>query len=151
MKKTLYILTFALVALLGLSSCDSYFDINLDDQATLEEMFSKKSTTRQYLAHCYSFIPYDERPRSHDGGVMMRSDEVLFGSSSYPTAWYYFRSGDYSPATAVNRESGNCWSAYYQAITQCTTFLQYVHLDKEDSEEVKTVMAAEARFLRAYY
>ena len=151
MKKSLYILTFALVALLGLSSCDSYFDINLDDQATLEEMFSKKSTTRQYLAHCYSFIPYDERPRSHDGGVMMRSDEVLFGSSSYPTAWYYYRSGDYSPATAVNRESGNCWSAYYQAITQCTTFLQYVHLDMEDSEEVKTVMAAEARFLRAYY
>ena len=140
-----------MVALLGLSSCDSYFDINLDDQATLEEMFSKRNTTRQYLAHCYSFIPYDERPRSHDGGVMMRSDEVLFGSSSYPTPWYYYRSGDYSPATATSRESGNCWSAYYQAITQCTTFLQHVHLDVEDSEEVRAVMAAEVRFLRAYY
>ena len=151
MKRTLYIFTLALVALLGLSSCDSYFDINLDDQATLEEMFAKRSTTRQYLAHCYSFIPYDERPRSHDGGVMMRSDEVLFGSSSYPTPWYYYRTGDYSPATAVNRESGNCWATYYQAITQCTTFLQYVHLNKEDNEEVKAVMAAEARFLRAYY
>lgn len=151
MKRTLYIFILALVALLGLSSCDSYFDINLDDQATLEEMFAKRSTTRQYLAHCYSFIPYDERPRSHDGGVMMRSDEVLFGSSSYPTPWYYYRTGDYSPATAVNRESGNCWATYYQAITQCTTFLQYVHLNKEDNEEVKAVMAAEARFLRAYY
>ena len=151
MKRTLYIFTLALVALLGLSSCDSYFDINLDDQATLEEMFAKRSTTRQYLAHCYSFIPYDERPRSHDGGVMMRSDEVLFGSSSYPTPWYYYRTGDYSPATAVNRESGNCWATYYQAITQCTTFLQYIHLNKEDNEEVKAVMAAEARFLRAYY
>ena len=108
MKRIIYILTLALFASLGLSSCDSYFDINLDDQATLEEMFSKKNTTRQYLAHCYSFIPFDERPRQDDGGVMMRSDEVLFGSSSYPTPWYYYRSGDYSPATATNRASGNC-------------------------------------------
>ena len=151
MKKTLYILVLVLVSFISLSSCDSYFDVSLNDQATLEETFEKSTTTLKYLRHCYSYIPYDERVRDEDGGVMMRSDEVLFGSSSYPTPWYAYRRGDYGPSIAVNRASGNSWATYYKAINQCTTFLQYYHLDKEDNETVKKAMAAEARFLRAYY
>lgn len=139
------------MALFGLTSCDSYFDVNLEDQATMEEIFSKSTTTRQYLAHCYSFIPQDERPNNYEGGVVTRSDEALFGSSSNPTVWYKFRQGDYSSATPTSIQNGNFWAKYYKGIAQCTTFMENVHLDLEDSEELRNVMAAEARFLRAFY
>ena len=32
-------------------SCDSYFDINTKDQATLEDIMGRSTAVRQYLAH----------------------------------------------------------------------------------------------------
>ena len=49
-----------LTASIALSSCDGFFDVDLKDQATLEEVFSQSTTTHKYLAHCYSYIPIDE-------------------------------------------------------------------------------------------
>ena len=54
MKKTLYIITIAILALVGLSSCDKYFDVDLKDQPTLEEQFSKYLTAKQFSANCYA-------------------------------------------------------------------------------------------------
>ena len=49
MKKYLYIIT----ALLTLSACDSYFDIDFQDQANLEEIFAKKNTTERLEMNKY--------------------------------------------------------------------------------------------------
>ena len=78
MKKTSYILTILLLALFGLSSCDSYFDVDLNDQATLEEQFSKYLTAKQFSANCYAYLPYEEKQDAREGGVIRRSDESLF-------------------------------------------------------------------------
>ena len=43
-------------------SCDSYFDVELQDQATIEEMFSKRGTARQLAAHMYAYLPKEENP-----------------------------------------------------------------------------------------
>ena len=42
MNKLIYTLSAFVVLALGAVSCDSYFDVELQDQATIEEMFSKR-------------------------------------------------------------------------------------------------------------
>ena len=146
MKRYIYILA----ALLTLASCDSYFDIDFQDQANLEEIFSKKNTTESYLAHLYSYLPHDEDTHKGAGYVIPRSDEGLFGFLGYGP-FNKLRSGDYGTAASGDVAEFNYWKTYYVGIRQCTIFMDYVGLDKEDSETVKAAMKAEARFLRAYY
>lgn len=156
MKK--YILIIA--ALIFFCSCDKWFDVNLQDQTTIETTFSRRQTTKQFLAHCYNYIPREEIVNGkHEGGVQTRSDDVLFGSSSSASIWYNYRTGDYSAATAAYKNykdrsalgRGNIWPRYYEAIDQCSIFMENVDRDKEDVEAVRAYMKAEARFLRAYY
>ena len=146
MKKYLYIIAAALV----LAACDSYFDIDFQDQANLQEIFTKKNTTERYLAHLYSYLPHDEDTHNGDGYVIPRSDEGLFGFLGYGP-FNKLRSGDYSTAANGDVVQYNKWKTYYVAIRQCTIFMDYVDLDVEDTQEVRNAMKAEARFLRAFY
>ena len=144
------ILAAVAVSALTLASCDSWFDVKLDDQANLEDIFSKRNTVHNYLAHIYSYIPLDEEIIGSDGWVVARSDEALF--SFYQWVNYIpYRTGSYSSATPVSEKFFNYWEKFYIAINQCTIFMDNVHLDKDDNDTIKNYMAAEARFLRAYY
>ena len=146
MKKYIAILA----ALLTLSACDSYFDIDFQDQANLPEIFSKKNTTESYLAHLYSYLPHDEDTHKGTGYVIPRSDEGLFGFLGYGP-FNKLRSGDYNTAATGDVVEYNVWKRMYVAIRQCTIFIDNVDLDLEDTPAVKAAMKAEARFLRAYY
>lgn len=146
--KKIYILLAALILAV---SCDSFFDINLKDQATLEDTMSRSTTVRQYLAHLYSYIPRDENTRNYEGGTVLRSDESLNAKSQYETYWYKVRRGEYGSDNTTAESSANIWKRYYVAINECTTFLDNVDLDREDSVELIDQMKGEARFLRAYY
>ncbi len=151
--KKIYIVLTAVVLGLFAAGCESYFDVNLKDQPTLEDLMSRNTSTRQYLAHLYSYLPYDERIRENEGGTVMRSDEMLPGSSQYETFWYKVRRGDYSAAYTQTQGTGNFFEKYYIAINQCTTFMDNVEQPnvKESERRLREVMKAEARFLRAYY
>ena len=132
-------------------SCDSYFDINTKDQATLEDIMGRSTAVRQYLAHLYAYIPDEENLRANEGGTSLRSDEALHAKSQWETAWYKIRRGEYSSASTTDVASGNIWAKYYQAINECTTFIDNLGYDKEDSDKLVACMDGEARFLRAYY
>ena len=143
---------YALMALCILAiSCDSFFDINLKDQATLEDTMSRSSTVKRYLAHLYAYIPRDENTRAYEGGTVLRSDESLNGKSQYETYWYKVRRGEYGSSNSDSEGNANIWKRYYVAINECTTFLDNVQMDREDSPELIKQMTGEARFLRAYY
>ena len=149
--KTRSFIIVILAAALTAVSCDSYFDINTKDQATLEDIMSRSTAVRQYLAHLYAYIPNDENLRANEGGTSLRSDEALHGKSQWETNWYKVRRGDYSSASSTDVASGNYWKKYYEAINECTTFIENLIYDKEDSEKLVNCMEGEARFLRAYY
>ena len=152
MKHTIRLSFIAVLAAASTAvSCDSYFDINTKDQATLEDIMGRSTAVRQYLAHLYSYIPQDENLRSNEGGTSLRSDEALHGKSQWETNWYKVRRGEYSSASATGVGSGNYWKKFYEAINECTTFIDNLHYDKEDSEKLVASMEGEARFLRAYY
>ena len=64
-------------------SCDSYLDKEPDDMQTIEGVFAKRSTTEQYLANAYAYLPeqYDAVcivPPMY-GLPAMRRNGVLFG------------------------------------------------------------------------
>ena len=159
MKKLTFILIA--VAALILSGCskiyEDYLAVELHDQATLEEIFSQGNTAHRYLRHIYSFIPEDESISNREGWVVARSDEAQFSW----TMWVYyliFREGNYSSATTVNAAGFLTWDKFYQAISQCTVFLNNIDLMKEYNNKgpeelarIKKQMKAEAKFLRAYY
>ena len=147
----LYFLIATALTALGAVSCDSFFDINTKDQATLEDIMGRSTAVRQYLAHLYAYVPNEENLRANEGGTSLRSDEALHAKSQYETSWYKVRRGEYSSASTTDVVSGNIWAKYYEAINECTTFIDNLHYDKEDSEKLVTCMDGEARFLRAYY
>lgn len=139
-----------LTAAFALSSCDGFFDVDLKDQATLEEVFSQSTTTHKYLAHCYSYIPVDEEIVGSEGWTVGRSDESRY--SWYQWVYYeLYRNGSYSSATPSSTTYFNFFSKFYTGINQCTIFMQNVHRDTQDSEAVRNYMSYEARFLRAFY
>ena len=134
----------------GAVSCDSYFDVELQDQATIEEMFSKRGTARQLAAHMYAYLPKEENPvdATTEGGFSGRTDARQVNASAYANNVFDLRVGDYSPASVTGY---NLWENYYKAIAHCTLVIENIHLDVEDNEAVREYMKAEARFMRAFY
>ena len=144
--KKIRIFATALLLAFTLSSCESFFDVELDDQAKIEDIFRQKTEVQKYLSHLYSYIPQEEEVVGMHGWTVGRADESLF--SWYQWVYYtQFRTGNYSSATT----NFNYWPDYYIGINQCSIFLKYIDLDKEDTPATLAYMKAEARFLRAYY
>ena len=152
MKKSLFIY-IVIAAAVCLTACDSFFDINTKDQATMQDVMSRSTSVRQYLARLYYYIPREENLRQFEGGTSVRSDEALHGRTTHEEAgdWHYIRRGDYSSASSVDAVSGNFWNRFYIAINECTTFINNLDYDKEDPPSLIRCMEGEARFLRAYY
>lgn len=153
--RSYFLLTLAVFATSLLQSCDDYLEVNLQDQMTLTEVFSKRVTTERYLAHIYSYLPYEYDyigtnkdswgHRGGDGNVVPRSDEALFSWYQWMPFLQFFKAS-YGP---TNWEY-NKWELYYQGINQATVFMNNVDACGEISSETRAIMKAEARFLRAY-
>ena len=101
MKKIIYTLSAFVVLALGAVSCDSYFDVELQDQSTLEEMFSKSASVRKLAAHMYAYLPKEENPMdgTSEGGFSGRTDARQINASSYVNNCFDLRVGNYSPAS----------------------------------------------------
>ena len=111
--KKIRIFATALLLAFTLSSCESFFDVELDDQAKIEDIFRQKTEVQKYLSHLYSYIPQEEEVVGMHGWTVGRSDEALF--SWYQWVYYtQFRTGNYSSATT----NFNYWPDYYIGINQ---------------------------------
>ncbi|MBR1871808.1 MAG: RagB/SusD family nutrient uptake outer membrane protein, partial [Bacteroidales bacterium] len=150
MKKTISIFAIFAAALAAVS-CDSYFNVNLSDQATLESLYSKRVSVRNFVSNMYTYLPREEHVDASEGMGVLRSDESLFGASQHTSIAYKLRWGDYGSATVDGDSNGTFWDRYYQAINQCTIFLQNIDRNQDDAPEYVTYMKAEATVMRAYY
>ena len=140
-----------LMCAFSLTSCDSYFDVELDDQANLDDVFSQSNTVHDYLRHIYSYIPLEEEIVGSAGGwAVARSDYATY--SFYEWVYYnLYRTGNYSSSTPNGLANFGFWDRFYVGINQCTIFLNNIDKDKQDDPKEIEMMKAEARFLRAYY
>lgn len=135
----------ALASMLSFSSCNDYLDVSLQDQMTLEEVFSKRVTTERYWAHIYSYIPR-EYEYLDEGCAVPLSDEAQF-------SWYQwvdyliFKTGSWGPTSTAY----NIWKNKYTGINQATIFMDNVDRCQELDANSRKIMKAEVRFLRAYF
>ncbi|MEJ8763224.1 RagB/SusD family nutrient uptake outer membrane protein [Phocaeicola sp. HCN-40430] len=135
----------ALASMLSFSSCNDYLEVSLQDQMTLEEVFSKRVTTERYWAHIYSYIPREYEYLS-EGCAVPLSDEAQF-------SWYQwvdyliFKTGSWGPTSTAY----NIWKSKYTGINQATIFMDNVDRCQELDANSRKIMKAEVRFLRAFF
>ena len=136
------------------TSCSDYLEVKLDEQLTLDEVFSKRTSTLNYLRHIYSYLPYEAQfqmensiinGRDADGASVAMSDESHFSWTMW-VPHLNFVTGDYGPTT----NNWNNWPAMYTGIEQAGIFMENIDRCPEFSAEERKVAKAEARFLRAY-
>lgn len=143
-KYTFYF--FIIGIAISFSSCESYLDVELQNQLTLEEVFDKRQTTESYLAQIYGYLPSEQDIVYGDGTVVPRSDEALFSWLS-GVAWLNFNNGSWGPTSSAYQT----WQHDYNGINQATIFINNVDRNTELDKNTIEVMKAEARFLRAYF
>lgn len=156
MNNKIKLLGIALLsASFSLTSCSDYLDVQLEDQLTIEKVFEKRATTLNYLAHVYSYLPYEAEYQGTnstaevypggDGAVVPMSDEAMFSTYQWST-YLNFRTGDWGPTTPYF----NIWKYQYTGIEQAGIFMENVDRCPDLSTEEKRQMKAEARMVRAY-
>lgn len=128
-------------------SCDSFLDVELDNQMTQDEVFSTRSTTEQYLAHVYSYNQqrYDWHANA-TGACIPMSDEATFSWTS-GLGYHSYLNGTWNVTTT----NYPIWETFYTGINQATTFMNHVDECVELTQQERDIMKAEARFLRAFY
>ncbi|MDR1097724.1 MAG: RagB/SusD family nutrient uptake outer membrane protein [Tannerella sp.] len=117
MKHTKLIFIFILFS--AFLSCEEYLEVQLDNQMTQEEVFSKRATTEAYLTQVYGFLPV-EADWLNEGSAVPRSDEALFYWYS-GIGYLEFNNGSWGPTTGTY----NYWNKCYQGINQATIFMNH--------------------------
>ena len=152
-KKYSYGLMLAGVTLLSLSSCDDYFDDVPNNATTLDDVFSNRDQTLNWLTNVYSYIPNELRLRFQGGtgnGMMLHASMSGYQpwSDSGQGKHKNIINGTLSPSTGwVN----DMYKSFYRAIQYANIYLAHVDECAPMSDDEKATTKAECRALRAYY
>lgn len=157
--------SISMAALIGaasvmFSSCEDTLDADkyFDDRVTLESVFTDVNQTNQWLSQAYSYLKDHLREVStkeqQGRGFHVFADDIFWGDrdNAYDSgynlkdAYYSFKQGDYDE----NYGSGY-WEQAYNGIYQASIFIHNIYRQDKMSEEMKTDMKGQARFVRAYY
>lgn len=138
---------YIICIMIGIStfSCD-YLDIVPDQIPTLENVFSDRYTTEQYLASIYWALP-----RTTD----WNHNPALLGSLEM--VWCKTYQAEPPMSIGLGRNSAttalfNYWGGYpaYSNIRDCNTFLENVEQVRDLPRQEKNRMIAEVKCLKAY-
>ena len=153
MKKYILGLLFAGVGVFALTSCDDYFDDVPNNATSLEDVFSNRGQTLNWLSNVYSYIPDPMKPRYNS---RTSTGMMMFASLSGHLPWtdgdngkaLNIIQGTLSPSTGW---VSSLWTDFYRGIQYANTYL--AHADECDalSAKEKAWTKAECRALRAYY
>ena len=142
----------ALLTMVLLSSCDDFFDSIPGEQFNLDETFSNKQKTEQYLNNVYSYVPDETRERWPNSGDNMGG---IWCSGSLETniTWSWHISNEWTMGTAYASTDwiGYWYNQYYKGIAKASTFIANVDKCTEAVSEERKTWKAQARALRAYY
>ena len=144
MKKLHNICIYVLLGL-GTVSCADNLDSDkyFKDRTTLEDVFTDKTRTEQWLANAYSYLSGENMEVSTRDNIMWCfADDIYSGAGADYTK---FRTGTY------DENWRHSWGQSYKGIRQASLFIQYIHMNTRYTEEEKADLKAQARFVRAYY
>ena len=145
-------ITIAAIFSTTLLSCN-YLDVVPDNVATIEFAFRTPYTTEQFLFTCYNSLPnYAE---INDNPALAGGDEMFFLKSRFADRYraYDLAEGNMNIVSPIydywrGRSGG---THLWKGINNCNTFLENIDNVYGIEDVVKERMAAEAKFLKAYY
>lgn len=150
MKNIFKIGTLALCLAVGLSSCNDFFDAIPGEQYDLEDTFTNRSKTEQFLNNVYNYVP-DETLERFARNTM--SGIWTTGSLECKLSWDGNNGSEWaSGATYAGSSWINFWYIeYYKGISRASTFIMNVDRCLEASAAQRKQWKAQARALRAFY
>lgn len=133
--------------LLGLSiaSCTDSLDSDkyFKDRLKLEDVFTDKTRTEQWLANAYSYLGGENMEVStRDNILWCFADDIYSGAGVDYTR---FKTGTY------DENWRHSWQPSYRGIRQASIFIQNIDMNTKFTPEERTDLKAQARFVRAYY
>lgn len=141
--KTIKIFSVALLtAACGLMTSCNFLDVVPAEQAGLPDATKDYETTLGFLYSCYGGVDNPCAFGRAEGSADEYAIPVLWGYACQNVGF-----GLYTPQNLLDHR----WGSYYRFIGQCHLFLQELEGAKGVTDQEKTVWAAEAKFLIAYY
>lgn len=153
MKKVIIVLSFVAGMSFSLVGCSDYLDSDylFDERISIEEVFSNRDYTDEWLARAYAYLGdgYMQDISSKKKMPYNFADDMYF--SDMDDAYKKWKYGMYNE-NGVFGESAGIWSAAYKGIRQASIFVNHIDMlnDRVTAEE-RTDYKGQARFLKAYF
>jgi hypothetical protein len=135
------------------SSCSDYLDEekNFKQLQTEDKIFTDKDYTEQWLAYCYANLLGDNMEMGHwNVNVTNFSDDIIFNEGDNGTYYRELKLGEYTYFTS-NSYNAMAWSRSYDGIRQASILINNIDKNTEFTEDERTDIKGQARFLRAYF
>lgn len=148
MNKKILAITFAAMAMFGLSSCEDYFDDVPDNATSLKDVFTNRGQSLSWLTNVYHYIP--------DWSNRYASEESFYigaATSEGYLPWDWVPAldiihGTLYPSTGL---VSNIWTNYYRAIQYANVYLANIDNNPNMDSTEKEWTKAECRSLRALF
>lgn len=150
MTKAIYKYILSSLIAISLFSCD-FLDVVPDNVATIDNAFSDRYTTEQYLATCYWGMPksagWNENP------AIFGALEMIFNKEGRENGGMRYGLSEDSPTSALINYwggTGEMIRSLYAGIRECNTFLDNVDRVQDLNRYEKERMKAEVTLIKAY-
>lgn len=146
MKKIYKLYIGVLLSVIAVSCTDSLdSDKYFTDRRSLEDVFTDKTYTEEWLVHAYSFLGGNNMEVSTRDNILWNfADDIYFGGNSLGD-YKKFKTGTY------DENWYQSWGASYKGIRQASIFIENIDMNTKFTEEERADLKAQARFVRAYY
>lgn len=150
------ILTASLLSITFLmTGCSDYLDSDylFKERMSIEEVFSNRDYTNEWLATAYSYMAdgyVQDIPSKYYLPINFDDDMCYGGMAANP--YSEWRTGNYTETGPGDTNSSHMiWSNCYKGIRQAAIFVQHVDKNTEFTESERADLKGQANFLIAYY
>lgn len=152
MNKKILAITFAAMAMFGLSSCEDYFDDVPNNATSLKDVFTNRGQSLSWLTNVYHYIPdWSNRYAGTGGGDVSFYIGAATSEGYLPWDWVPALDiihGTLYPSTGL---VSNIWTNYYRAIQYANVYLANIDNNPNMDSTEKEWTKAECRSLRALF
>lgn len=147
MKKKYTLMSAACVLAFILASCADTLDADhyFKDRMTIEEVFTDRDYSEQWLANAYYYLTINNTDvSSKKYNPFCFADDMYYGDTD--DRYRRLKSGDYDE----NFLQGS-WIDAYKGIRQASIFILNIDMNEQMTPEERADYKAQARFVRAYF
>lgn len=152
--KNIYKAILAIVFAFSLSSCTSYLDMTPTDSVSSKMIWESTENAEYHVNYLYTYVYDVLMNQCVAGQTEALTDMLKYGSYNYNALCYIPSEIAYGAATTLTAGYVDSylgyWGSWYGGIAKVNKAINSLHKFGQMSEEDKTRLDAELRFIRAY-